>query len=178
MAVRKQKDPAQEAGQVPNAGHMDETMAQGDIQGTPLPALTVRVFPIRNSRNKLKATANVNIAGAFAVQGFRIFDSKKGLFVKEPEQNYIKEGTEMTRSVFFPITKEARDALYGQILHSYELTIEKEMGQRADELDDLLGDEYVPPERQYEPPPEEYVPSEMQEIDPGEDLPFDFGPSM
>lgn len=40
MAVRKQKDPAQETGQVPNTGHMEETPAQGDVQGASLPALT------------------------------------------------------------------------------------------------------------------------------------------
>ena len=91
----------------------------------PLPDLTVRVFPISSSKSKLKATANVNIAGAFAVRGFRIFDSRNGLFVKEPEQSYIKDGTELTRPVFFPVTKEAREALYGQILHSYELTMQQ-----------------------------------------------------
>lgn len=40
----------------------------------------------------LRATANVNIAGAFAVQGFRIFDSRNGLFVKEPGRQPAKTG--------------------------------------------------------------------------------------
>ena len=48
--------------------------------------------------------------------GFRIYDYKNGLFVKEPQRSYVKNGTEMTSSVFFPVTKEARDALYSQIL--------------------------------------------------------------
>ena len=121
---------------------------------------------MRNTSSKLKATANIRIADAFAVQGFRIFDSKKGLFVKEPEQTYIKEGTELNRSVFFPVTKEARAALHGQILHSYELVMEKEMNQRQDDLEYLLSDEDAPPERAYEPPLED------------DDLPFDFGQSM
>ena len=56
------------------------------------------------------------IAKSFAVQGFRIYDSKNGLFVKEPQRSYVKNGTEMTSSVFFPVTKEARDALYSQML--------------------------------------------------------------
>ena len=137
-------------------------------QGTPLPALTVRIFPINNSRSKLRATANVNIAGAFAVQGFRIFDSKNGLFVKEPEQSYVKDGTELTRPVFFPVTKEAREALYGQILHSYELTMQQ--GQRQEDARLSFRDEDVPPEREYAPTPED--------LDPEDDLPFDCGPSM
>lgn len=87
-----------------------------------IPSLTVRIYPV-NSKSKLKATATVNIAGAFAVRGFKIFDGEKGLFVKEPQQNYVKNGTELSSSAFFPITKEAREKLYGQILTSYDLTI-------------------------------------------------------
>ena len=120
----------------------------------PLPDLTVRVFPISSSKSKLKATANVNIAGAFAVRGFRIFDSRNGLFVKEP--------------VFVPVTKEAREALYGQILHSYELTMQQ--GQRQDDAGCSLRDEDVPPERNYTSP--------VEDFNSEDDLPFDCGPSM
>lgn len=134
----------------------------------PLPDLTVRVFPISSSKSKLKATANVNIAGAFAVRGFRIFDSRNGLFVKEPEQSYVKDGTELTHPVFFPVTKEAREALYGQILHSYELTVQQ--GQRQEDARLRFRDEDVPPERDYAPPPEDF--------DPEDDLPFDMGQMM
>ena len=122
-----------------------------------IPDLTVRIFPIRNSKSKLRATASVNIGRAFAVQGFRIFDSQNGPFVKEPQQTYIKEGTEIQRSVFFPITKEARDKLYGQILHSYELVMDRELGQQGDVP--FVTDEDAPP-----------APGE---IDPDEDLPFE-----
>ena len=164
MAIRKQEKTAQETGQAVQVN--DTAPAQGEGQGRALPELTVRIFPVRNTNSKLKATANVNIAGAFAVQGFRIFDSKNGLFVKEPEQSYIKEGTELGRSVFFPVTKEAREALHGQILHSYELVMEREMGQREDDPGYLVGYEDAPPEQDYEPPLED------------EDLPFDMEQSM
>lgn len=136
----------------------------------PLPDLTVRVFPISNSKSKLKATANVNIAGAFAVRGFRIFDSKNGLFVKEPEQSYVKDGTELSRSVFFAITKEARETLHGQILHSYELTIGREQYQRQEDPGYCLTDEDAPPERHYASP--------VEDFDSEDDLPFDMGPTM
>lgn len=167
MAARKEQagvhpkqEPPRQAQDISGAG------PQAEQAPPPLPDMTVRIFPIKNSKSKLRATANVNIAGAFAVQGFRIFDSKKGLFVKEPEQTYVKEGTELTRSVFFPVTKEAREALHGQILRSYELVMEKEMNQRQDDLEYLLSDEDAPPEREYSPPLED------------EDLPFDMEPGM
>ena len=53
--------------------------------------MTVRIYPISKPRTKLLATANVNIAKSFAVQGFRIYDSKNGLFVKEPQRSYVKK---------------------------------------------------------------------------------------
>ena len=112
-----------------------------------VPPMTVRIYPISRPRSKLLATASVNIAKSFAVQGFRIYDSKNGLFVKEPQRSYVKNGTEMTSSVFFPVTKEARDALYSQILNSYEMVMEQQERQhpnQKDELEELLEDGIYP----------------------------------
>ena len=121
-----------------------------------VPPMTVRIYPISKPRSKLLATANVNIAKSFAVQGFRIYDSKNGLFVKEPQRSYVKNGTEMTSSVFFPVTKEARDALYSQILNSYEMVMEqqeRQHPQQKDELEELLEDGDLPFAQPYEAPP-------------------------
>ena len=62
----------------------------------------------------------------------------------------------------------AREALYGQILHSYELTMQQ--GQRQDDAGCSLSDEDAPPERNYAPL--------VEDFDPEDDLPFDCGPSM
>lgn len=121
-----------------------------------VPPMTVRIYPISKPRTKLLATANINIAKSFAVQGFRIYDSKNGLFVKEPQRSYVKNGTEMTSSVFFPVTKEARDALYSQILSSYEMVMEQQERQhpnQKDELEELLEDGDLPFAQPYEAPP-------------------------
>ena len=121
-----------------------------------VPPMTVRIYPISKPRSKLLATASVNIAKSFAVQGFRIYDSKNGLFVKEPQRNYVKNGTEMTSSVFFPITKEAREMLYSQILNSYEMVMEQQERQhpdQKDELEELLDEGDLPFEEYYDAPP-------------------------
>ena len=109
-----------------------------------VPPMTVRIFPISKPRSKLLATASITIANSFAVKGFRIYDSKNGLFVKDPERRYVKNGTELTDSVFFPVTKEARDILRSQILNSYELVREqqeRQHPQQKDELEELLEDD-------------------------------------
>lgn len=117
---------------------------EGQDTGSRVPPFTVRVYPLSNPKTKLLATANITIADSFAVKGFRIYDSKNGLFVKDPERRYVKNGTELTDSVFFPVTKEARDLLHGQILSSYELVMEqqeRQHPQQKDQLEELLEDD-------------------------------------
>ena len=109
-----------------------------------VPPFTVRIYPLSNPKTKLLATASINIADSFAVKGFRIYDSKNGLFVKDPERRYVKNGTELTDSVFFPVTKEARDILRSQILSSYELVMEQQERQHSrqkDQLEKLVEDD-------------------------------------
>jgi DNA-binding cell septation regulator SpoVG len=109
-----------------------------------VPPFTVRVYPIQNPRNKLVGMASITIANSFAVKGFQIYDSKNGLFVKDPERRYHKNGTELKDSVFFPITKEARDILHNQILDSYELVLEqqeRQYPQQKGELEEVLEDD-------------------------------------
>ena len=140
MATRKEKIDIENEEQLSSAPAAEE----GQDPASWVPPFTVRVYPLSNPKTKLLATASITIAGSFAVKGFRIYDSKNGLFVKDPERRYVKNGTELTDSVFFPITKEARDILHGQILSSYELVMEqqeRQHPQQKDELEELLEDD-------------------------------------
>lgn len=140
MATRKEKIDIENEEQLSSAPAAEESQDPASW----VPPFTVRVYPLNNPKTKLLATASVNIANSFAVKGFRIYDSKNGLFVKDPERRYVKNGTELTDSVFFPITKEARDILHGQILSSYELVMEqqeRQHPQQKDELEELLEDD-------------------------------------
>ena len=140
MATRKEKIDIENEEQLSSAPAAEE----GQDPASWVPPFTVRVYPLSNPKTKLLATASITIAGSFAVKGFRIYDSKNGLFVKDPERRYVKNGTELTDSVFFPITKEARELLHGQILSSYELVMEqqeRQHPQQKDELEELLEDD-------------------------------------
>lgn len=140
MATRKEKIDIENEEQLSSAPAAEE----GQDPASWVPPFTVLVYPLSNPKTKLLATASITIAGSFAVKGFRIYDSKNGLFVKDPERRYVKNGTELTDSVFFPITKEARDILHGQILSSYELVMEqqeRQHPQQKDELEELLEDD-------------------------------------
>lgn len=136
----------------------EETEQQGTVPQQSIPDITVRIFPVRNPRGKLVASANITLAGAFAVRGFRIYDGEKGLFVREPQQNYIKNGTELSSSTFYPVTKEAREKLYGQILESYAYVTQRNAQDMGDPMDDMDG----PPELT-----DDDLPFEYDEPDPG-----------
>ena len=140
MATRKEKIDIENEEQLSSAPAAEE----GQDPASWVPPFTVRVYPLSNPKTKLLATASITIADSFVVKGFRIYDSKNGLFVKDPERRYVKNGTELTDSVFFPVTKEARDLLHGQILSSYELVMEqqeRQHPQQKDELEELLEDD-------------------------------------
>lgn len=151
MATRKEKIDIENEEQLSSAPAAEE----GQDPASWVPPFTVRVYPLSNPKTKLLATASITIAGSFAVKGFRIYDSKNGLFVKDPERRYVKNGTELTDSVFFPITKEARELLHGQILSSYELVMEqqeRQHPQQKDELEELLEDD-IPFDTAYQSAP-------------------------
>ena len=112
MATRKEKIDIENEEQLSSAPAAEESQDPASW----VPPFTVRVYPLSNPKTKLLATASITIAGSFAVKGFRIYDSKNGLFVKDPERRYVKNGTELTDSVFFPVTKEARDILWHDLV--------------------------------------------------------------
>ena len=76
MATRKENidieydEPQQEVS--PGAVESNSPYESQDPAGW-MPPMTVRIYPISRPRSKLLATANVNIAKSFAVQGFRRF---------------------------------------------------------------------------------------------------------
>ena len=51
--------------------------------------MTVKVFPVQNSKNLL-ATASVTLGGCFAVCGIQIRDGKNGTFVSMPQRKDAK----------------------------------------------------------------------------------------
>ena len=151
MATRKEKIDIENEEQFSSAPAAEE----GQDPTSRVPPFTVRIYPLSNPKTKLLATASINIADSFAVKGFRIYDSKNGLFVKDPERRYVKNGTELTDSVFFPITKEARDLLHGQILSSYELVMEqqeRQHPQQKNESEELVEDD-IPFDTAYQSAP-------------------------
>lgn len=85
--------------------------------------ISVRVHEVYDNENsKVKGLASAALAGQFAVNGIKIVEGKKGLFVTMPSKlNDEGEYVDM----FFPITKDSRMQLNNAVLKAYELKLEE-----------------------------------------------------
>lgn len=78
----------------------------------------VRIQSIRPNES-VKASASVNINGAFAVTGIKVIEGAKGLFVAMPS---YKKGEDF-KDICFPITSECRKQLNDAVINAYEQEI-------------------------------------------------------
>lgn len=102
------------------------------LQTTPFDVRIDRL--IQRDDTNVKAIASINIGG-FAVHGFRIMESQKGLFIAMPSNSY-KDGQGETQyvDIFHPITKESREELNEKLKNAYEQALENR--EKQDETEE------------------------------------------
>lgn len=86
----------------------------------------VSVYTLNDSNSKTVALATVTIADCLVLTGLRIVEGKKGMFVSMPQRKLSKpdkNGNEYA-DIFFPVTKDFREALNEAILDVYEKKID------------------------------------------------------
>ncbi len=82
----------------------------------------------------VRAIASVNIGGAYAAHGFKVYESEeKGLSVLNPSSKYQKDGKSQYSDVIHAVTPEARTAINDAILEAYEQKLQEEQGENLDE---------------------------------------------
>lgn len=78
---------------------------------------SVQIFPLLQSEGKLRGFARIVIADQIQLTSLRIYQGTKGLFVSYPNDPAHKG--EDYRQLFYPVTKELRDAIEEAILNEY-----------------------------------------------------------
>ena len=103
-----------------------------------LPRITARIDRmIPTEGDGVRAIASVNIGGAFAARGFKVYESEeKGLSVLNPSSKYQKDGKDQYSDTVYALTPEARAALNGAVLDAYEQKLQEEQGEDLDEDQD------------------------------------------
>jgi stage V sporulation protein G len=85
----------------------------------------VRIYGAKDNGTQ-RATASVNINGAFAIRGVKVLESPKGgLFVAMPQ---YKVGSEY-KDICFPCTKESREQFNTAVMSAYEQTLAQKQTQ-------------------------------------------------
>ena len=96
-----------------------------------LPSITAKIDRlIPTEGDGVRAIASVNIGGAYAAHGFKVYESEeKGLSVLNPSSKYQKDGKSQYSDVIHAVTPEARTAINDAILEAYEQKLQEEQGE-------------------------------------------------
>lgn len=115
-------------------------------QKTKTSSIDVRIDRLINKDStNVKAIASITMDG-FAVHGFKIMDSQKGLFIAMPSTSYVDgQGETQYNDIFHPITKESREELLSKMKEAYEHAVEENQKQDESE-EESEGVEEEPPE--------------------------------
>lgn len=84
----------------------------------------VQVFPLKEPAGKTRAFARLIIADQLQLTGLRIVDGANGLFVSYPNDPAYR-GDDY-RSLFYPVTRELRDAIEEAVISQYCQILQKE----------------------------------------------------
>ena len=86
--------------------------------------INVKTTKLEASTNNVKGLCSVTFGDSFVVKNISVVESKKGgLFVSMPcfkSKTVDENGNPVFKDIAFPITKEFREALYKQVMDSYE----------------------------------------------------------
>lgn len=83
-----------------------------------------------DGNSKIKAIADVSFEGGFLVTGIKVCQGSKGLFIGMPSNSYTNsDGEKKYIDIFYPTTKDARDALTKEVLSKYKAEMEQTQKQ-------------------------------------------------
>ncbi|MBP3796271.1 MAG: SpoVG family protein, partial [Ruminococcus sp.] len=78
--------------------------------------------------------ADVSFEGGFRVTGIKVCQGSKGLFIGMPSNSYTNsDGEKKYMDIFFPTTKESRDALTKEVISKYKAELSQTQEQTASE---------------------------------------------
>jgi stage V sporulation protein G len=79
----------------------------------------VQIWPVRNPEgSRIKAMASITINGALRVNGCKIIDGSKGLFLSFPSEK--KPGSDQYFPIFHTVDRSVGDRIQAQVLARFE----------------------------------------------------------
>lgn len=115
-----------------------QEITKGQEKGTPtkadqeMPEFSVTVTPYEREGSSIRGLARVYFDDSFIVNNVSILQGKDKLFVAMPAyktKQVDEQGKAIYQDVAYPVTKEFREKLYGQIISEYEKAKEQTQNQ-------------------------------------------------
>lgn len=101
------------------------------------PAIRAKIDRLVDTDGNMRAYASINVAGAVAIHGIRVMESRKGLFVSMPNRSYTdSNGNTQYSDIAHAVTKEAREAINKQVLDAYNQALEESQNDGFTEMED------------------------------------------
>lgn len=88
-----------------------------------MPSFAVKVTPYEREGSNIKGLARIYLDDSFVINNVSVIHSKNDVFVAMPSyktKQTDKEGKAVYQDICFPITKEFRERLYGEIVETYK----------------------------------------------------------
>jgi|GEM_PF-767377 len=82
--------------------------------------LEVKVTPLTEPKNNVRAYASITLDGMFGTHGIKVIDGQNGLFMRMPQ---MSDGRGGFRDVSHPVTKEVRVELQNAVLAQYGVAL-------------------------------------------------------
>ena len=125
-----------------------QEISKGAEKGTPakteqeMPEFSVTVTPYEREGSSIRGLARIYFEDSFIVNNVSVLQGKDKLFVAMPAyktKQLDEQGKPIYQDVAYPVTKEFREKLYGQIISEYEKAKEQTQNQAYEKAAQTLG---------------------------------------
>lgn len=133
------------------AGDLDKDGLEIGNPGEPL-SFKVRVTPYERNGSNIRGFASIYLDDSFVIGSVNIINGRNGEFVSMPAYKAragAKDGESAYHDIVYPITKEFREQLYGEILNTYH---EKKQ-EKAQAVKETVKSEFRPVQEKEENTP-------------------------
>ena len=124
-----------------NAGNENRGVTK-ETNEPEMPSFAVKVIPYEREGSNIKGLARIYLDDSFVINNVSVIRGKNDVFVAMPSyktKQTDKEGKAVYQDICFPITKEFRERLYGEIVETYK----EEKAKAVDSAHPIKKDEFM-----------------------------------
>lgn len=124
-----------------NAGNENREVTK-ETYKPEMPSFAVKVTPYEREGSNIKGLARIYLDDSFVINNVSVIRGKNDVFVAMPSyktKQTDKEGKAVYQDICFPITKEFRERLYGEIVETYK----EEKAKAVDSSQSIKEDEFM-----------------------------------